>query len=218
MAPNNQQLADQHHVARQQVAEQPVAGAAVSQVPVATQPASSALILPLGVVTRSDISKSLRELQEIDDFFHQAAIRGAQSSTPPAVSKTLDALAQANNLNLIHAEHRAPIKEFLTKLKASAPVVHISFPSEPSAPFLAKILEWFRAQVHPHAVLQVGLQPKLAAGCVVRTTNKMFDFSLRKRFDASKQKLVQSLEELNNAPERESVADANATVPEGGRL
>lgn len=217
MAPKGQQPAEQHHVPRQQV--QVTAGqTAPVAAPAGPEAVNAAIILPLGVVTRSDVSKSLRELQVIDDYFHQSAIRGAQNSTPPSLSKTLDALAEANNLNLIHAEHRAPLKEFLTKIKATAPVVHISFPSEPSAPFLAKILEWFRSQVHPHTVLHVGLQPELAAGCTVRTTNKIFDFSLRKRFDASKQRLLQSLEELDKAAEHEPVAAANATVPEGDRL
>src|SRR5690606_10854194 len=102
--------------------------------------------------------------------------------------------------------------------KSKAPVIHISFPSEASPAFIAKILEWFRTEVHPHVVLHVGLQPELAAGCVVRTTNRMFDFSLRKRFEQSKKKLLESIEALDKMPERTVIADANATVSEEARL
>ncbi len=227
MAPKTHNPAGVHHAARQQTAAraaattspEPAAPAPAAPTPATPTPAvSGGLVLPLGVVTRSDISKGLREIQVIDDYFHQASIRGAAAGNPPAVSKTLDSLAQANSLNLVHAEHRTHIKEFLTKLKASAPVVHISFPAEASAPFVARILEWFRTQVHPHIVLHIGLQPDLAAGCQVRTTNKLFDFSLRKKFEQSKQKLMQSLEGLDKAVEHTAVADANATVSQEARL
>jgi F0F1-type ATP synthase delta subunit len=44
---------------------------------------------------------------------------------------------------------------------------------------LEKILLWLRQNVHPQVLLQVGLQPAIAAGCVLRTTNKIFDMSLK---------------------------------------
>lgn len=224
MAPNTPNSGDQHsgvhHEPRQQPVAQREAVAPVQAVPAqaAVPVAGGELILPVGVVSRSDVSKSLREIGVIDDFFHQAAIRGSAAEQVPTLSRALNALAEANNLNLIHAEHRTALKEFLTRLKSKAPVVHLSFPSEASPTFIARILEWFRAEVHPHVVLHVGLQPELAAGCLVRTTNKMYDFSLRKKFEQSKQQLIASLEALDEAPDHPEVADANATVPTEERL
>lgn len=213
--PRTPQPAEGVHVSRpQETVSRPVQPAPNAE-PVAV-PAS--LVLPPSVVSRSDLSRSLRELKSIEDYFHQAAIRGSEAQELSTTSKILDSLATANGMNLLNADHRAQLKTFLTKLKATAPVVHMSFPSEASAPFLARILEWFRAEAHPHVVLHVGLQPELAAGCLVRTTNKMFDFSFRKRFEESKQKLMQSLEALDKAADRMPVADANATVAPGDRL
>lgn len=168
---------------------------------------SSGFVVPLSVVSRSDISKSLRELTVIDDYFHQAAVRGSKDQAMPALGKALGSMAEANRLNLLHAEDRSQLKSFLTKLKAQAPVVHMSFPSEASASFLARILEWFRANVHPYTVLHVGLQPELAAGCIVRTTNKSFDFSFRKRLEQSKQKLITALEAANKVVAEEMRAE-----------
>lgn len=224
MAPKNQVHSSDHHAPRQQAAarqdapKQEAPAAAQAEASPAAPVPLTGLVLPLGVVTRSDISKSLRELQTIDDYFHQAAIRGSQGDAVPTLSRALDAVAQANKLNMIHADHRSALKGFLTKLKAQSPVVHLSFPSEASDPFIAKILEWFRTEVHPHIVLHVGLMPELAAGCQVRTTNKLFDFSLRKRFEQSKQKLMESLEALDKAEDHAPVAEANATVTEEARL
>lgn len=208
--------ADGVHVSR----PQPAAHAAAGEARPAAKPAppSQELILPLSVVTRSDISRSLRELEKVDDYFHQAAVRGARDLAMPSLSRVLDSLASANGINLLHADHRAALKEFLMRLKAKAPVVHMSFPSEPSPSFLAKLLEWFRRETHPHAVLHIGLQPELAAGCLVRTTNKLHDFSFRKRFENSKQKLMTALEALDAAPERTVVAESTATVAPEDRL
>lgn len=214
-----------HHAARTQAAGRDMG--AVEAPAVALSPAQSAgpasavpatIVLPLSVVTRSDISKALRELGAIDDYFHQAAIRGSQAGEVPTSGRALDGLAKANKLNLVHAEHRSALKEFLTKLKASAPVVHISLPSEPSDSFTSKILSWFRENAHPNVVLHVGLQPELSAGALVRTTNKMYDFSLRKKFEASKQKLIESLAKLDAAPDKTVVADSTSTVPQENRL
>lgn len=157
-------------------------------------PVSVKLILPTSVVSRADIGHSLRELIRLDDYLHQAAIKGAQAKDLPKLGHALEAIASANKLNLLYPEHRTTLKEFLSAVKTKAPVVHMSFPSEASKDFQAKLLEWFRTEAHPLVLLHIGLQPKLAAGCTVRTTNKMFDFSFRKRFEKSKAKLIAALE------------------------
>jgi F0F1-type ATP synthase delta subunit len=50
---------------------------------------------------------------------------------------------------------------------------------------------WLRANIHPQALVQVGLQPNIAAGCVVRTANKQFDLSLRQSFAKHKDLLIE---------------------------
>ncbi len=159
------------------------------------QPAG--LVLPTAVVSRSDVGKALREIDKINDFFHQEGLRGSKDKPLPTLSLVLDSLSQANGLNMIHAEDRDKLKAFLTQLKTKAPVVHMSFPSEASSDFTAKLLEWYRANLHAYTLLTVGLRPELAAGCTVRTTNKFFDFSFRGRFEKTKIKLVKAIERLD---------------------
>ena len=43
-------------------------------------------------------------------------------------------------------------------------------------------MAWLRREIHPVVLLTVGLQPSIGAGCIVRSTNKQFDFSLREDF------------------------------------
>jgi F0F1-type ATP synthase delta subunit len=92
------------------------------------------------------------------------------------------------------APERAMLQQFLEVVYTQAPRVHVSFASDPSAAFTAKIVQWFRDSVHRAILVQVGLQPTIAAGCVVRTTNKSFDFSLRHHFDEQRELLLEALE------------------------
>ena len=72
-------------------------------------------------------------------------------------------------------------------------MIHISFAADPSAAFTDKIVAWFRENIHPFVLIQVGLQPTIAAGCVVRTANHSFDFSLRQHFTKQRQLLIDKL-------------------------
>ena len=111
----------------------------------------------------------------------------------PRTSRILEALAANNGLNLLTATHRHHLQQFLEEVSSKAPVIHISFAADPSATFTAKIVAWLRTNIHPYALLQLGLQPTIAAGCVVRTPNKQFDFSLRNRFHEKRAILLEGL-------------------------
>ena len=58
----------------------------------------------------------------------------------------------------------------------------MSFSADPSVTFLTKLMTWLRQEIHPQVLLTVGLQPTIGAGCILRTTNRYFDFSLRQDF------------------------------------
>ncbi len=138
------------------------------------------LKLPLGVVDQGDVMRLARELGALDDFFVGAAVRKAGSpQQPPKTTRLLGQLAEANGANLLEKSDRAVLKLGLENLIENAPVVHMSFASEPSPKSVEPILDWFRRQVHPQTLLQVGLAPSIAAGCVLRTPNKFFDLSIR---------------------------------------
>ncbi|MFZ1323781.1 MAG: hypothetical protein WAQ57_01310 [Candidatus Saccharimonadales bacterium] len=198
----------------QQVAAPAVASASQTEAPAAPRRAGE-LLLPTTLISRGDLGKCLREVEQINDYFHQSGLRGSKDQPLPTLGHTLESLAQANGLNLIHAEDRDELIRFLTRLKAKAPSVFMSFPSEASDDFIAKLLDWFRAEVHPYVLLNAGLQPELAAGCTLRTTNKFFDFSFRNRLERSKQKLVEALIALDKAADKTVVADATATNQPG---
>ncbi len=155
-----------------------------------------ALKLPTLVVGKVDIARLLRELESTDEYLAQAAVR--QPGTPmqlPRSSRLLEELARENGLNLLQEADRARLLEFLRDIKENAPVIHMSFASDPSPAFTNKLVIWLRREIHPLILLQVGLQPSIAAGCIVRTPNKYFDLSLRQHLVRSRPLLLEKIRE-----------------------
>lgn len=159
-------------------------------------------VLPTIVFGVVEVHRLLRELEALDGYFQQNTVRGVKTRKDllPKVSRMLDTLATENNCNLLMAPERMLLVQFLQAVDRQAPRVHISLASDPSAAFTAKIVQWFRGSVHRAILVQIGLQPTIAAGCIVRTTNKSFDFSLRQHFDEHRGMLLQAIENEGKAP------------------
>ncbi len=155
---------------------------------------NTGLKLPVSAVTILDLGQLERELNSIDDFAIQSAVRSpGQQPKLPKTSRSLEELARLNGVNLLIESERSNLSAALTNLRENAPIVHMSFANDPPSTFLTRIISWFRDEIHPQIFLQIGLQPNIAAGCIVRTSNKQFDFTMRKHFDAHRQLLIDKL-------------------------
>lgn len=151
---------------------------------------SKIISLPVGVISRVDVGRLVREVDALDEFLEQAIVRKPGTSIQmPRTSKMLDELLQTNKINALVDEDRRKLMNFLITVRAKAPVIHMSFSADPSPMFTLKLVTWLRENIHPLVLLQVGLQPNIGAGCIVRTTNKYFDMSLRQHF-AQKHELL----------------------------
>lgn len=152
------------------------------------------LRLPVTAIGKTDVGRLIREVEMLDQFIVQSAIR--QPGLPmkiPKTSKVLDEAIQLNELNMLHADDRQQLLEFLRSVYATAPNMHMSFSADPSPFFMQRLMTWVRQEIHPLVLVQVGLQPNIGAGCVVMTKNKYFDLSLRNRFFERRDLLIQKL-------------------------
>lgn len=154
------------------------------------------LALPSLVVGPADVSRLRRELESLNEYLRQAALRAQPDTKLPKTSRLLDELSSLNKLNLLQPTDREQAMAFLSTVLTQAPVIHISFATDPSSAFTDKIISWFRQNIHPAVLLQVGLQPSIAAGCVVRTPNKYYDLSVRKHFAAHRPELIEKLKSM----------------------
>lgn len=157
------------------------------------------LKLPDRIAGTGELAKTQRELEKVDDFLYQTRIRmPGRPVTLPKSSKMLDDLAEINEVSLLEENDRKKLLQALEKLAENPAVLHISFASEPSSPFLQKIVSWCRSNMDEFVLVNVGLQPSVIVGCEVRTTNKVFDMSLRNKFEQMHDVLAKKLEEAHD--------------------
>jgi F0F1-type ATP synthase delta subunit len=152
------------------------------------------LALPISIVTKVDVGRLLQEVTNVDEFLEQAAIR--QSGTAlklPKTTKTVEEMVAANKLNLLVETDRKKLVSFLSDVREKAPEIHMSFSTEPSTSFIQKLAGYMRENIHPQLLIQVGLQPTIGAGFMMRTTNKYYDFSLRSALKAKHQILIDNI-------------------------
>ncbi len=149
------------------------------------------LSLPYSVVGRSDVGRLIRELEALEAAMQRKTAQKDEKLLP--TSRLLDDLSQQNKLNLLQPDDRAALKQFLEQVRKDAPQLHFNFSTDPSPRFMASLVGWVRQEIHPAALLQIGLEPALGAGCTLRTTNRYFDFSLRHYFDNQRELLLSKM-------------------------
>jgi F0F1-type ATP synthase delta subunit len=151
------------------------------------------LTLPTVIASRQDITNTHRELRLFDDAAMQSVMRHDNPVKYPPISAKLRGIVQQNQIDLRDEAARKKLLSALDALKSSAPTIHISFPNEPSAEVLQKLVTWLRKEIDPRIVIRVGMQPTIAAGVIVRTPNHQFDFSLRQHLQKNRGKLIEAL-------------------------
>lgn len=172
----------------------------------ASAAAQKELALPISITNKADVGRIEREVVAVNEFLEQAAIRQPGTAvTLPKMTKLMEELVTSNKLNLLVAADRKKLIDFLTQTRDKAPELHMSFSAEPSSAFMQKLTTYVRENIHPQALIQVGLQPTIGAGFMLRTTNKYYDFSLRTALKSKNDILMQHI--------RTAAAAAPATAP-----
>lgn len=157
--------------------------------------------LPTSIVSTGDARRLRRDIAALEETLQ--AIR-LQTNAPvaklPRLGRMLEEFASTNRLNLLMPDDRHHVAVFMDYVVKKAPVMHISFASEATRKFTTELVVWLRTNYDSEMLLEVGLEPNIAAGCVVRTTNKMFDFSLIRHLREQRSLLMEKLLGANNRP------------------
>lgn len=155
------------------------------------------LVLPSSVTGRSEISRLLLEIEAVDYDFEAQAIRNPDAALiMPAISRRLQELTTVNNVSVEDTKHRKHLIELLRTAKDKAPTLHIAFASEPDPAILSQLVSWIRQNLHPVALVTVGVQPALVGGCIIRTPDHIYDFSFRNHLRSAQPMLMERLKAL----------------------
>lgn len=159
-------------------------------------------VLPPRVVSRIDVSRLVREVEQIDSAMTTAEARskvGAVEQPALARSEMLDEFLTLNDLSLTNDRERGELVKQLRLLKDKAPTIHMTFAVPADGESLGELAAWLRQSIHPQAIIAVGLQPALIAGVYVRTPNHVHDFSMRAALSGGHSILVKQLETLRGS-------------------
>lgn len=160
----------------------------------------STFTLPPSVVSTVDVARLVAELERVDNELTTAAVHEKVADnhyTQPVLSQQLNDFLQQNTIDLADGQYRSELVRQLRALKKSLPVVHMTFAASIDKESLQRLVEWVRTSLHPQAVIAIGLQPALIGGVYVRTTNKVYDLSLRSILKGQRGELVKQLEALH---------------------
>jgi F0F1-type ATP synthase delta subunit len=141
------------------------------------------------IVTPLELGKVQRELFALNEFLSANNHGTSSGKSMPYTSPLLSNMVKASGLNMIKKEDRTMFNNQLQFVRRTAPVVRVSFAAEPSKQALRVLVRWFRENGHPNTLLDPSVQPGIGGGCIINTSTKTFDFSIKNLF-------VDSLPEL----------------------
>lgn len=160
------------------------------------------LKLPPSIVTKIDVSHLVRELEAVDNELisrEAKAKTGIEPGGDIMYSEQLTDFLSANQTEISHdSTQRSYLINKVRHLKKTVPTIHVTFASSADNESLQKLAAWLRDEVHPQAVMKVGLQPSLIGGVYVRTTNHVHDFSLRAKLAAHRHLIKEEIERLTS--------------------
>ncbi len=170
--------------------------------------------LPTGIVSTGDARRLRRDLAALEELLQAVRLRtNAPVAKLPRLSRSLEEFASTNRLNFLLPDDRHHAAVFMDYVLRKAPVMRISFASEATRKFTTELVLWLRANFDSEMLVEIGLEPGIAAGSVVRTTDKVFDFSLIKHLAEKRPMLMEKLLGATQAPADPPVVPAPVDVP-----
>lgn len=166
--------------------------------------APAQFVFPPALIGRADLARLLRELENLDNDLESQRARNrdkAEGYHMPNMSRALSDFIETNKIDMTNDHARMILTTQLRKLKDHAPVIHMTFASEADPESLQQLVTWIRGELHPQALLSVGLQPSLIGGVYVRTPNHVHDFSIRAHMKDSRKLIVEALDALGRSPQ-----------------
>jgi len=172
-------------------------------------------VLPSAIITRADLARLMREVEDLDNELGAQKARGHTKGEDdtyhlPSVSQGLNDFAELNKVDLAGDQARAGLKKQLKHIKDKAPVVHLTFATEPDFTSLKQLADYIRRELHPQALLHTGLQPSLVGGVYMRTPNKAYDLSIRSKLTQNRVVIQQDMDQMMHAI---PVAEAPLATP-----
>lgn len=158
------------------------------------------LLLPTSIIRKRDVSSLVSEAERIDNAMttnevHQKIKTGI--SPEIIMSNQMIDFLQINKIEFGDSKQRDNLISSLRIVKDKLPIVHATFASNVEGEVLEQLVSWLRDSVHPFTVISVGVQPSLIGGVYLRTSNRVYDFSIKAQLAGCRDTIVKDLEAMS---------------------
>ena len=153
--------------------------------------------LPSIALGTTEINQILRELRLLNDQTMQFTIRHPDKPILLlSAGYLLDKLIADNELDLVTPAARDELRRVLENIKTQSPVINISFARDVISNEIEPIINWIRSELHPTALIHIGIKPEIIGGCIIRTANHYYDFSFKQYFNKVQDSLLMKVRAL----------------------
>lgn len=136
----------------------------------------SSFKLSPGVTQLRQAHRCLQELEMVQ-------VNAAQIAGPP-MSEELTELMQYNS-RFVETHSLDEVAQALRNSIQSAITYEVVIAIEPSAVFLQELTRWFRDNLSPQVLISYKVRRSIGGGAIVRTPNRIYDFSFYSKLLAS---------------------------------
>lgn len=161
-------------------------------------PETNSYLFPESVAELRDANRLARELSVVNEQLLQQKLKSQDETT--ATSQELKDVFKVNELDIAKEEDRQLILSWLKNARKQKAIINVSLAAEASHDFILKLSKWFRKEVDPNCLIVMGLDPAIGIGTIVRTTNKVFDLSLKSKLKNSKDILLSEIKKMDVEP------------------
>ena len=151
------------------------------------------LKLPNSIGGKRDLILAMRQVESILNDRLQDEVReryGAKKVGTNVGEKMLGEILETNKLK----DDTQTLKKILQQMegfKQHAPQVRVAVSQEPDQDLYKRLVAWFRKEIHPGILVQIGVQPTIGGGFILTTPMRRYDFSLKTRILSSTPKFIE---------------------------
>jgi len=164
----------------------------------ASEPATPQFELPPAIYSPALVESVTYDIQYYLDWFRQNQIRrkvGAKPKEEPTHSAETELVIKAWLAGRpATLESLEALLAYLKRVKL--PEIHLTLAALPNRAQRETLVSWFRANVSPHVLVSFVADRNLGGGLVVRTPNRVFDYTWKQQLVAGRGKLAEIIKHV----------------------
>lgn len=156
----------------------------------------TSLTLPESLYSPDQLQFCSEELHALATGILTEKRGGGQRHELTLSQQTLDLIASLPRQKHADPTYLDEVARDLAAMVTQAPVVHITLAAAPGPTLKHELVRWFRDACGSQVLVAFRVTPDIAGGMIVRTTNRIHDFSFRNLLTAEPAKFVEAVERV----------------------